>query len=136
MQEHDILRIINSLVEKVNALAIALNTNEYNEESEDEYNEQLNKLLELEEQYPEFISENSPTKRGGGRINSEIHVRPHVNKIPKTHVVLDDNEVLAYIGEVDKAYTEQPDAMVVQLPKQSMAAPPISYLVKIRRVIN
>ena len=43
MQEHDILRIINSLVEKVNALAIALNTNEYNEESEDEYNEQLNK---------------------------------------------------------------------------------------------
>ena len=117
MQEHDILRIINSLVEKVNALAIALNTNEYNEESEDEYNEQLNKLLELEEQYPEFISENSPTKRGGGRINGEIHVRPHVNKIPKTHVVLDDNEVLAYIGEVDKAYTEQPDAMVYTVPK-------------------
>lgn len=117
MQERDILRIINSLVEKVNALAIALNTNEYNEESEDEYNEQLNKLLELEEQYPEFISENSPTKRGGGRINSEIHVRPHVNKIPKTHVVLDDNEVLAYISEVDKAYTEQPDAMVYTAPK-------------------
>lgn len=117
MQERDILRIINSLVEKVNALAIALNTNEYNEESEDEYNEQLNKLLELEEQYPEFISENSPTKRGGGRINSEIHVRPHVNKIPKTHVVLDDNEVLVYISEVDKAYTEQPDAMVYTAPK-------------------
>lgn len=117
MQERDILHIINSLVEKVNALAIALNTNEYNEESEDEYNEQLNKLLELEEQYPEFISENSPTKRGGGRINSEIHVRPHVNKIPKTHVVLDDNEVLTYISEVDKAYTEQPDAMVYTAPK-------------------
>ena len=117
MQERDILRIINSLVEKVNALAIALNTNEYNEESEDEYNEQLNKLLELEEQYPEFISENSPTKRGGGRINSEIHVRPHVNKVPRPHVVLDDEEVLAYIGAVDKAYNAQREATVHTLPK-------------------
>ncbi len=117
MQERDILHIINSLVDKVNALAIALNTSEYNEESEDEYNEQLNKLLELEEQYPEFVSENSPTKRGGGRINSEIHVRSHLSKIPRTHFALDENEVLVYISEVDKAYTEQPDALVYTSPK-------------------
>ena len=117
MQERDILHIMNSLVTKVNGLAIAINTSEYNEESEDEYNEQLNKLLELEEQYPEFISENSPTKRGGGRIHNEIHIREHSTKINQPIMVLDENTVLAYVSEVDKAYADQPDALVYTSPK-------------------
>lgn len=117
MQDKDILHVMNSLVEKVNGLAILLNTSEYSEENEEEYNEQLNRLLELEEQYPEFISENSPTKRGGGRIHNKIHVRHHPSKINQPLLALDENAVLAYISEVDKAYNDQPDALIYTVPK-------------------
>lgn len=117
MQDSDILQIMNSLVEKVNELAILLNTNEYSEENEEDYNEQLTKLLELEEQYPEYISENSPTKRGGGRIHHKIHIRHHPNKISRPLLALDEHAVLNYISEVDKAYSDQPDTMVYTAPK-------------------
>lgn len=117
MKERDILYYMNSLVNKVNELAIAFNTTEYDEAQEEEYNEQLNKLLELEEQYPEYISENSPTKRGGGRIHNEIHIRTHPDKINQPILVLDENSVLAYVSEIDKAYIDQPDSMVYTSPK-------------------
>lgn len=117
MQERDILHIMNNLVDKVNELAILLNTTEFSQENEDEYNEQFNRLLELEEQYPELISENSPTKRGGGRVHNKIHVRHHPNHITQPLLALDENAVLVYISEVDKAYTDQPDSMIYTAPK-------------------
>ena len=117
MHDHDAQRAINSLVDKVNALSILLNTNEYNEETEEEYNEHLTRLLELEEQYPEFVSDNSPTKKGGGRIHHRIHIRTHPTPIPLPMTALDENSVLVYISEVDKCYIDQPEALIYTCPK-------------------
>lgn len=117
MNDQDAQRAINSLVDKVNALSILLNTNEYSEETEEEYNEHLTRLLELEEQYPEFVSDNSPTKKGGGRIHHGIHIRNHPNPIPTPMVALDESTVLEYINEVDKCYIDQPEALIYTCPK-------------------
>jgi DNA ligase (NAD+) len=68
---------INNLTEKLNNLNFQYYQNSNSEVSDFEFDKLLEQLINLENQYPEFIRKDSPTHRVGGTISKEFESVNH-----------------------------------------------------------
>ena len=70
MENNQILNEINRLKEQINTWAAEYYQNDNPSVSDYEYDMAMNRLKELEREYPQFITEDSPTQRVGGEASN------------------------------------------------------------------
>jgi DNA ligase (NAD+) len=80
--------------------------------SDFEFDQKLKQLQELENQYPEYFDENSPTQRVGGRITKNFETVVHTtrmysldNSYSKEDVIDWENRIQKVLGNVNLQYT-------------------------------
>ena len=76
----DIKKRIDELVDIITEADYNYHTLDNPTISDQEYDKYLRELFDLEEQYPEYIREDSPTRRVGGKVLDEFKKITH--KIP------------------------------------------------------
>jgi DNA ligase (NAD+) len=83
------------------------NNNYYNLDNptitDQEYDKYLAELTELEQEYPEYASKDSPTKRVGGEASNKFNKVSH--KIPMMSLgdIFSESEVVAFVERINKA---------------------------------
>jgi len=74
--------------------------------SDFEYDKLLNRLKELEEMYPLFADENSPTKRVGGTPSSEFKKVPHKYPMQSLTDVFSEGELKSFLQKIYETIKE------------------------------
>lgn len=82
------MNTMNVIATQIEALRNELNKHNYNyyvldnpEISDFEFDQLLKKLQDLEDKYPEYFDENSPTQRVGGQITKKFVTEKHQNRM-------------------------------------------------------
>jgi len=88
--------------------------------SDFEFDSLLKKLSDLETQFPEWASDNSPTKRVGGDITKKFETVAHQYPMLSLSNSYDENEIREWAERVSKS-TESPFAFVCELKYDGLA---------------
>lgn len=93
---------INELVELLNEANYNYHTLDNPTITDQEYDKYLRELITLEEKYPEFVREDSPTKRIGGEVLDEF--QKHTHKIPMMSLsnVFNEEEIRDFDRKIKK----------------------------------
>ena len=70
--------------------------------SDQEYDRYMQELINLEEKYPEFIINESPTKRVGGTVVEQFSKVIHKNPMLSLGNVFNESEIIAFDERVKK----------------------------------
>lgn len=99
--------------EQIEALRVRLNHYNYQyyvlsnpEISDYEYDQLMNKLIELEQQYPEFNDANSPTQRVGNDINQNFNQIAHKYPMLSLGNTYNEEEIRDFDNRIKKALSE------------------------------
>lgn len=102
--------------EKIDQLRTDLHQHNYNyyvlnapEISDKEFDDLMRELQDLEEKYPEFKDENSPTMRVGSDLNKNFVQFPHKYPMLSLSNTYSDQEVIDFYDRVRKALNEDFD---------------------------
>lgn len=98
----DVKKRIDELVDIITEADYNYHTLDNPTISDQEYDKYLRELFELEEQYPEFVREDSPTRRVGGKVLDEFGKITH--KIPMMSLsnVFNEEEIRAFDERIRK----------------------------------
>ena len=90
--------------------------------SDYQYDELINELKKIEEEYPELISPNSPTQKVGGqaldKFEKVVHVNPMLslsNAFSEADLIDFDNKIKKEVGEVTYVCELKIDGLAVNL---------------------
>lgn len=106
-----IFMVINmdKIKERIEELSIILNEANYNYHVKDdptitdqEYDKYLRELTELEEKYPEYAKDDSPTKRIGGEVLENFQKVTHEKPMMSLSDVFSESEVVAFSERIKK----------------------------------
>lgn len=107
--KNDIILIGDNMRERMNELIDIVNEADYNYHTLDnptitdqEYDKYLRELIEIEEEHPEWIREDSPTQHAGGKIIDSFEKVAH--KIPMMSLsdVFSESELIAFDTRIKK----------------------------------
>ena len=97
---------IKSRILELRNLIIEHNHNYYdldkNVISDFEYDSLINELIKLENQYPEFQDQNSPSKRVGGGLSDKFSSESHIFKMYSLDNTYSDNELELWCNRIIK----------------------------------
>ena len=71
--------------------------------SDAEYDKLMNQLIDLEKEYPQYITPNSPTQRVGGTFDSSFKKIKHSQSMLSLSNVYNEEEIRAFTQRVDEA---------------------------------
>ncbi|WP_430817723.1 NAD-dependent DNA ligase LigA [Carboxylicivirga sp. RSCT41] len=83
--------------------------------SDYEFDQMLNKLIDLEKQHPEFNDPNSPTQRVGSDLNKEFEQVRHVYPMLSLGNTYNEGEINDFYTRVSKQLMEAPFEIVCEL---------------------
>ena len=106
MELEKVKRRMQELVELINYHNIKYYEVDAPEISDFEYDKLLNELIALEEQYPQFIMDNSPTQKIGGRPSRLFEPVHHTVKMESLQDAFSFEELLAFDNRVRTAVGE------------------------------
>lgn len=89
--------------------------------SDSEYDALLNELRALEEKYPEYVSDNSPTKQVGGNASEVFNKIRHRNPMISLGNVFNEDELYGFDKRVKKQLDENEVAYVCELKIDGLA---------------
>lgn len=94
---------INELVELLNEANYNYHTLDNPTITDQEYDKYLRELINLEEKYPEYVREDSPTMRIGGEVLSKF--KKHTHKIPMMSLsnVFNEEEIIDFDKRIRKS---------------------------------
>lgn len=98
----DIKKRINELVENINRWNYEYNVLDNPTVSDQEYDSRRRELETLEEKYPEYIREDSPTQRVGGGVLEEFKKVTHPVPLLSLGDIFNESEVRAFDERIKK----------------------------------
>ncbi len=93
---------IKELVEIINKASIEYYTNDNPTITDQEYDDYYHELEKLEREYPEFVQDNSPTKRVGGKIIDEFQKVEHTIPMMSLGDIFSEDEVIEFDKRIKK----------------------------------
>lgn len=93
---------IDELIEIINKASIEYYTNDNPTLTDQEYDDYYHELEMLEEKYPEFVRDNSPTKRVGGKIIDEFKKVTHEVPMMSLGDIFSIDEVIEFDKKIKK----------------------------------
>ncbi|MBE6159604.1 MAG: NAD-dependent DNA ligase LigA [Lactobacillales bacterium] len=93
---------IDELIKIINKASIEYYTNDNPTLTDQEYDDYYHELETLEEKYPEFIREDSPTKRVGGKIIDEFKKVTHEVPMMSLGDIFSIDEVIEFDNKIKK----------------------------------
>jgi len=102
----DIKNRINELIKKINQWDYEYHTLDNPSVSDQEYDSYIRELEELEAQYPEYIRDDSPLKRVGGKVLDKFDKIQHTIPLFSLKDVFNEDEIIEFDERVKKAGIE------------------------------
>lgn len=73
---------------------------------DEEYDALFRRLVELEKEYPELVSNNSPTKRVGGKVSEKFEKVKHEVPMDSFGDIFSEEEIYDFVNKIKKEYPE------------------------------
>ena len=102
MNKENAQKRINELTEKLNYYGKKYYTEDISEISDFEYDMLYRELQNLESEYPELVSEDSPTKKIGGEIYNNFETVVHRAPMQSLHDSFSHDEVRDFINKINR----------------------------------
>lgn len=93
---------IRELVDLLNKASYEYHTLDMPTITDQEYDKYLRELVELEEEYPEFILPDSPTQRIGGEVIDEFNKVVHEKPMLSLSNVFNEDEIISFDEKIKK----------------------------------
>jgi len=107
---------IKQEIENLTKFLVKQNTLYYQENknsiSDFEYDFKLDYLRKLEEQYPHWALENSPTKTIGSDLKKNVITHKHLQRMYSLDNAFNDDDIAAFLAKINKVYSQFPDVCV------------------------
>ncbi len=98
----DIQKRIDKLVEELNEANVKYYVNDEPTMTDNEYDSLMDELIKLEEKYPEYVRDDSPTKRVGNEVISSFTKVRHTTQMFSLADVFNEDEVKEFDKRVRK----------------------------------
>lgn len=115
---------MNEIEKKINDLKKILTKWEYEyyvldnpTVSDEEYDLTLRQLIDLEKQYPQFITNDSPTQRVGGMASKKLNKYQHTTKMMSLSNAFSDQEIIKFDSDIQKAIGQEKQITYCVEPK-------------------
>lgn len=99
---------IDELIKIINKASEEYYTNDNPTITDQEYDDYYHELEKLEQQYPELIREDSPTKRVGGKIIDEFKKVSHEIPMMSLGDIFSEDEIFEFDQRIKKQFRIQP----------------------------
>ena len=100
---------IHELVEIIDKLNYEYYTMDNPSVSDSEYDRLMQELIRLEEMYPEYASDNSPTKRVGGKVNESFSKITHKIPLLSLSNVFTESDIINFDSRIRKENIKNPE---------------------------